>query len=51
MNLDASEKFYREALGFTISRKKEFPEHKFTLSYMVSEGSDFELELTWNHDQ
>ncbi len=51
MDLEASEKFYSEALGFTISRKKEFPEHKFTLSYMVSEGSDFELELTWNHDQ
>lgn len=51
MDLEASEKFYREALGFKVSRKKEFPEHKFTLSYMVSEGSDFELELTWNHDQ
>jgi len=51
MDLEASEKFYSEALGFKISRKKEFPEHKFTLSYMVSEGSDFELELTWNHDQ
>ncbi len=51
MNLEKSEKFYIEALGFKISRKKDFPEHKFTLSYMVSEGSDFELELTWNHDQ
>ena len=51
MDLAASETFYSEALGFKISRKKEFPEHKFTLSYMVSEGSDFELELTWNHDQ
>lgn len=51
MNLAASEKFYSEALGFEVSRKKDFPEHKFTLSYMVSEGSDFELELTWNHDQ
>ena len=51
MDLAASEKFYSEALGFKVSRKKDFPEHKFTLSYMVSEGSDFELELTWNHDQ
>lgn len=51
MDLAASEKFYSEALGFKVSRKKDFPEHKFTLSYMVSAGSDFELELTWNHDQ
>ncbi len=48
MDLEKSEKFYQEALGFEISRRKDFPEHKFTLSYMRSPGSDFELELTWN---
>ncbi len=51
MDLEKSEKFYREALGFTVARRKDYPEHKFTLSYMCSPGSDFELELTWNQDQ
>jgi lactoylglutathione lyase len=51
MDLKKSEKFYREALGFEVSRRKEFPEHKFSLCYMKSTGSDFELELTWNHDR
>jgi len=51
MNLERSEKFYTEALGFTVARHKDYSEHKFTLSYLRSPGSDFELELTWNHDQ
>jgi len=51
MDLEKSEKFYREALGFTVARRKDYPEHKFTLSYMCSPGSDFELELTWNQGQ
>ena len=51
MDLERSEKFYQEALGFEVARRKDYPEHKFTLSYLRSAGSDFELELTWNHDQ
>ncbi|MEJ2520237.1 MAG: VOC family protein, partial [Desulfuromonadales bacterium] len=51
MNLDRSEAFYQEALGFEVVRRKDYPEHKFTLSYQRSTGSDFELELTWNHNQ
>ena len=51
MDLEKSERFYQEALGFEINRRKDFPEHKFTLSYLRSPGSDFELELTCNHDQ
>ena len=50
-NLEKSEHFYQEALGFEVVRRKDFPEHKFTLSYLRSAGSDFELELTCNHDQ
>ncbi len=50
MNLEASENFYRDAFGFEISRKKDYPEHKFTLSYMTSAGLPFELELTYNYD-
>lgn len=51
MDLEKSEKFYQEAFGFEISRRKDFPEHKFRLSYMRSPGGDFELELTWNEGQ
>ena len=51
MNLEKSEKFYQEALGFEVVRRKDYSEHNFTLSYLRSSGSDFELELTWNHDQ
>lgn len=51
MDLEKSETFYREALGFEVDRRKDFPEYKFTLSYLRSQGSDFELELTCNHDQ
>jgi lactoylglutathione lyase len=51
MDLGKSEKFYQEALGFTVARRKDYSEHKFTLSYLRSSGSDFELELTCNHGQ
>ena len=49
-DLEASEKFYTEAFGFVVSRKKDFPEHKFTLSYLTAPGGGFELELTYNYD-
>ncbi|MDT8442888.1 MAG: VOC family protein [Desulfuromonadales bacterium] len=51
LNLEKSEQFYQDALGFKVVRRKDFPEHKFALSYLRSAGSDFELELTWNQDQ
>ena len=51
MDLAASENFYRTAFGFEISRKKDYPEHGFTLSYMTSAGLPFELELTYNYEQ
>jgi len=51
MDLEASEQFYRTAFGFDVSRKKDFPDAGFTLSYMTSAGLPFELELTYNYDQ
>lgn len=51
MNLDASENFYSKAFGFKVSRKKDYPEGRFTLSYMTSAELPFELELTYNYDQ
>ena len=51
MDLDASENFYRQAFGFEVSRKKDYPEGRFTLSYLTSAELPFELELTYNYDQ
>lgn len=51
MNLEESEHYYQQAFGFEISRKKDFPEQGFTLSYMRAPGHPFELELTYNYDR
>lgn len=49
-DLDASLKFYQEALGFKEARRRDFPDHKFTLVYMALEDDpDYELELTYNY--
>ncbi len=48
LDLQASERFYREALGFEVSREKDFPGN-FTLLYLRAPGSPFELELTFNY--
>ena len=50
-DLDKSFKFYTEELNFVESRRKEFPEKKFDLVYLILPDSpDFELELTYNYD-
>lgn len=49
-DLERSEKFYKEALGFVESRRKDFPEDEFTLLYLKLEDSPYELELTYNYD-
>ncbi|MGX6961597.1 lactoylglutathione lyase [Vagococcus xieshaowenii] len=49
-DLEASIEFYEKGFGFEVSRRREFPEHKFTLVYMVLPGDDYELELTYNYD-
>ncbi len=51
MNLEQSEQFYRRAFGFEVARRLDFPDQKFTLSYLRAPGGSFELELTWNHDR
>jgi len=51
LDLDKSELFYQQAFGFEISRKKDFPDHGFTLSYLRAPGHAFELELTYNYGQ
>lgn len=48
-NLEKSMAFYEEALGMYESRRIE--KEDFTIVYMTTDDSDFELELTWlkNH--
>lgn len=49
-NLEASLEFYQQAFGFEESRRRDFPEHKFTLVYLTLPGDEYELELTYNYD-
>lgn len=49
-DLAASVKFYQEAFGFEESRRRDFPDAKFTLVYLTLPGDDYELELTYNYD-
>lgn len=51
MDLEKSLEFYRDAIGLRETRRKDFPEHKFTLVYLSDEDGDYELELTYNYDQ
>ncbi len=50
MDLEKSLKFYEEALGLKETRRKDFPEHKFTLVFLSDKLGNYELELTYNYD-
>lgn len=51
MDLEKSLKFYKEALGFVETQRKDFPENEFTLVYLSDKSGKYELELTYNYDQ
>lgn len=51
MDLEKSDKFYREALGLEESRRKEAEDGSFVLIYYVDSNNDFELEITWLRDR
>ena len=48
-DLERSLKFYRDALELEI--KDQYVFDGFSLTYLVNPETDFELELTHNHDQ
>ena len=48
-DLERSMAFYKEALGLETAARLDFDD--FTLVYLRNEESDFEIELTHNHDQ
>lgn len=50
-NLDKSMAFYTKALNLKETRRKDFPEHQFTLVYLAFEDGGYELELTYNYDK
>ena len=50
MNLEKSLKFYQEALGLIVTRRKDFLEHKFSLVYLSNVEGGYEIELTYNYD-
>jgi lactoylglutathione lyase len=52
-DLQASKKFYCEALGMKVLREKEYPDGKFTLCFVGygDEASNAVIELTYNWDR
>ena len=50
-DLDASLKFFCDALGLRENRRRDYPEGRFTLVYLgAPENPDSEIELTFNYD-
>jgi lactoylglutathione lyase len=48
-DVDASLKFYRDALGLEVLSKRDYPQGKFTLVFLAAPGdSDAQVELTHN---
>jgi lactoylglutathione lyase len=52
-DLEASKKFYCEALGMKVLREEDFPSGKFTLCFVGygDESSNTVIELTYNYGQ
>ena len=51
MDLDKSLNFYKDALGFQETRRKDYPVDEFTLVFLSDSNRNFELELTYNYDR
>src|SRR5207342_2118293 len=50
-DLDASLKFFRDALGLEETRRSDHPKDRFTLVYLAApENPEVEIELTYNYD-
>ncbi|EOQ89787.1 putative lactoylglutathione lyase [Leptospira yanagawae serovar Saopaulo str. Sao Paulo = ATCC 700523] len=51
-NLEKALHFFVDILGLKVSRKKEYPDGKFTLVFLTTGEEDLsEIELTYNWDQ
>ena len=50
-DLDASLRFFRDALGLVETRRNDYPKGRFTLVYLAAPANpDVEVELTYNYD-
>jgi lactoylglutathione lyase len=50
-DLDASLAFYRDALGLVETRRRDYPQGRFTLVYLgAPDNPEIEIELTFNYD-
>jgi lactoylglutathione lyase len=50
-DLDASLKFFCDALGLIENKRRDYPESKFTLVYLgAPDNPEAEVELTFNYD-
>jgi lactoylglutathione lyase len=50
-DLDASLKFFCDALGLIENKRRDYPDGKFTLVYLgAPENPEVEVELTFNYD-
>ena len=50
-DLEASLRFYRDALGLVETRRRDYPQSRFTLVYLAApENPEVEVELTFNYD-
>lgn len=50
-DLDASLHFFRDALGLVETRRKDYPQGRFTLVYLrAPDNPEAEVELTYNYD-
>jgi lactoylglutathione lyase len=50
-DLDASLRFYRDALGLVETRRRDYPQGRFTLVYLgAPDNPAAEIELTYNYD-
>lgn len=51
-DLDASLRFYRDALGLQLLRQFDVPSGRFTLAFLAAPGdSQAQIELTYNWDE
>ena len=50
-DLEASLRFYRDALGLVETRRNDYPQGRFTLVYLAAPANpEVEVELTYNYD-
>jgi lactoylglutathione lyase len=50
-DVEASLRFYRDALGLEVIRRRDFPQGRYTLVFLAAPGdADAQVELTWNWD-